>query len=66
MPGIVGIIGKGSRGRHESDLKLMIDSDSGENLLRKSKLAVQFVNNHLACSWIEPMQGSSGKGRDGS
>ena len=47
-------------------MKLMIDSDSGENLLRKSKLAVQFVNNHLACSWIEPMQSPSGKGRDGS
>jgi hypothetical protein len=44
----------------------MIESDSGENLLRKAKLAVRFVNSHLASSWVQPMQGPSGKGRDGS
>jgi hypothetical protein len=50
----------------KDQLKSMIESDSGENLLRKAKLAVRFVNNHLASSWVEPMQGPSGKGRDGS
>lgn len=35
MPGIVGIIGKGSRGKHESDLKLMIDCMMHEPFYKK-------------------------------
>jgi hypothetical protein len=50
----------------KDQLKSMIESDSGKNLLRKAKLAVSLMNNHLASSWVEPMQGPSGKGRDGS
>lgn len=35
MPGIVGIIGKGPRGKHESDLKLMIDCMMHEPFYQK-------------------------------
>ena len=48
-----------------AQLKQKIAADTGCNLLRKAKMAVSFVNNHLACSWVEPIFGASGKGRDG-
>ena len=43
MPGIVGIIGKGPRGKHESDLKAMIDCMMHEPFYRKGS----YVNDEL-------------------
>jgi hypothetical protein len=43
----------------KDQLKSMIESDSGENLLRKAKLAVRFVNNHRSSSWVEMVLGKA-------
>ena len=43
MPGIVGIIGKGSRGKHESDLKAMIDCMMHEPFYKNGR----YVNEQL-------------------
>jgi RecA-family ATPase len=47
-------------------LKKKIDSDKGHSMIRKAKDVCQHINSFLVPSWVEPVLGSSGTGRDGN
>ena len=49
----------------EAILKSKIDADVGFRMLKNAKDIVAHVINHLQPTWVEPMVGESGKGRDG-
>ena len=50
----------------EDQLLAQIEKDTGRKMLKKAKLVVSTVNNHLSSQWKEPENSASGKGRDGA
>lgn len=57
------LMGKG--GVTEEQLRATINKDTGKNMLKKAKLVVSVINNHLSSYWKEPEESASGKGREG-
>jgi hypothetical protein len=57
------LMGKG--GVTEEQLRATINKDTGKNMLKKAKVVVSTINNHMSSYWKEPEESASGKGREG-
>jgi phosphoribosyl-ATP pyrophosphohydrolase len=58
------LMGKG--GVTEDQIRATINKDTGKNMLKKAKIVVSVINNHMSSYWKEPEESASGKGREGT
>ena len=49
---------------NQKQLRATINKDTGKNMLKKAKVVVSTINNHMSNYWKEPEESALGKGRE--